>query len=352
MEHVVTQLEQATPAWLTQRLQESGALACGRVLTVEATSETTIRSVVGHLSISYSVDAPASAPRRLFFKTGTHDLLHSDDWLAEVSFYQNLAPATSSQTVPCFAAAYAPHPARFHLLLADLSSTHSHAQWPLPPSHTQLEQAVDCLAAIHAHWWEHPRFGQDIHPRFDETSLADWLAVWEQQLARYLDFLGDRLPARRRVLYEQALEPLLALILRRRQSRRHYTLAHQDPHPYNFLFPHDTAADTTRLIDWSTWDIELGARDLAYLIALHFFPEHRARVERPLLERYYDALIALGVRNYRWDQLWADYRLFAIWNLFIPIEQFWWGVPARVWWLHAERAFLAFDDLGCAELLG
>jgi thiamine kinase-like enzyme len=307
--------------------------------------------VVGRLSISYSSDAPASAPRRLFLKTGTHHLSHSGDWLAEISFYQNLAPATSNQTVLCYAAAYAPNPARFHLLLADHSGTHSHAEWPLPPTQAQLEQAVDCLAAFHAHWWEHPRLGQDVRPRFNQTSLAEWLAVWEQQLARYLDFLGERLAARRRSLYQQALEPLLALILKRRKNTRHYTLAHQDAHPYNFLFPHDSSADTARLIDWSTWDVELGARDLAYLIALHFFPEHRARVERPLLKRYHDALVARGVQNYQWEQLWDDYRLFVIWNMFVPVEQFWWGVPARVWWLHAERAFLAYDDLGCAELL-
>ncbi|HET9221507.1 MAG TPA: hypothetical protein VFO07_03340, partial [Roseiflexaceae bacterium] len=118
-EYVVTQLEQATPAWLTECLFKSGALPSGRVLAVERTSETTIRSVVGRLTISYSSDAPASAPRRLFFKTGTHHLSHSGDWLAEVSFYQNLARVTGDQTVPCYAAAYAPHPARFHLLLAD-----------------------------------------------------------------------------------------------------------------------------------------------------------------------------------------------------------------------------------------
>jgi hypothetical protein len=351
MEHVVTQLEQVTPEWLTHCLAESGALPYGRVLAVEATSESTIRSVVGHLAITYSADAPSSVPARLFLKTATRDVSHNGDWQAEINFYHDLASATSDQTVPCYTAAYAPHPARFHLLLADLSGTHSHVEWPLPPTPQQLEQAVDCLAMIHAYWWEHPRLGQDVHPRFNETSLAKWLTVWEQQLAHYLDFLGDRLSARRRALYEQALEPLLALLLERRQSRQHYTLAHQDAHPYNFLFPHDSAADTTRLIDWPTWDIELGARDLAYLIALHFFPEHRARVEQPLLRRYYDTLVAQGVGNYNWELLWNDYRLFAIWNLFVPVEQFWWGVPARVWCLHAERAFLAFDDLGCAELL-
>ena len=108
---------------------------------------------------------------------------------------------------------------------------------------------------------------------------------------------------------------------------------------------------TARLVDWATWDVEVGARDLAYLVALHCFPEQRAEIEKPLLQRYYDRLLAGGVRDYSWEQLWADYRLFVIWNLFVPIEQFYWNVPASIWWYHAERSVLAFDDLQCADLL-
>lgn len=96
--------------------------------------------------------------------------------------------------------------------------------------------------------------------------------------------------------------------------------------------------------------MEFGVRDLAYLIALHSFPEQRALIEKPLLHQYYDCLQSGGVSNYRWDQLWEDYRLFVAWNILIPIEQCYWKVPAYVWWFHAERSILAFDELNCIEL--
>jgi hypothetical protein len=353
MEQVFTNIDQITPEWLTQCLHAQGALPHGHVLSVNGQSSSTIASIVGGLTVRYSTDAPASAPTRLFFKTGTDDALENDDMEDEVRFYQHLAGEIAEHTVHCYDAGYATDPARFHLLLADLSETHTHAHWPLPPTPAQLEQAIDCLANIHAHWWEHPRFTQDVQRRYNQTnqSLTAWVRVWEQQLTQYLDFLGDRLSAQRRATYEWVLPQVIPLLLQRHQSGHHFTLAHQDAHAYNFLFPHNPDSDRTRLVDWSTWDVGLGGRDLAYLIALFFFPEQRNHMEQPLLRRYHDGLVRRGVRNYDWDCLWYDYRLHVISNLFIPVEQFVFGTPARVWWLHAERSFLAFEDLKCAELL-
>ena len=184
-----------------------------------------------------------------------------------------------------------------------------------------------------------------------EPSLSVWLSVWEQQLTQYLDFLGDRLSRQRRATYEWVLPRVLPILQQRLQDRTHFTLVHQDAHHYNFLFPRDPDSDGARLIDWATWNIAPSGRDLAYLIALFFFPEQRIQIEQPLLHRYHDRLVMHGVRSYSWDYLWYDYRLYVIYNLFVPVEQFVFGVPAHVWWLHAERAFLAFEDLECKDLL-
>jgi thiamine kinase-like enzyme len=194
--------------------------------------------------------------------------------------------------------------------------------------------------------------GRAFPQRFAEHSLASWLSVWEQQLDQYLSFLGERISQRRRETYERTLPDLLDRLLRRRAAGEHYTITHNDAHQYNFLFPHNAATRTTRLVDWATWDVEAGPRDLAYLLALHFFPEQRTLMEQPLLRRYHQRLIEQGVQGYSWEKLWEDYRLFVGWNLFIPVEQAYWNVPASIWWPHVERSFLAFEDLGCEELFG
>jgi hypothetical protein len=351
MTDVFTRIDQITPEWLTACLHASGALPQGQVVALSGQTQATIVSLVGRITVEYSPDATSTAPPHLFLKTGSGEAEQHPDWRAEVLFYHQLAPTMIEATAPCFHAAYAEQPARFHLLLADLSPTHSQIVWPLPPTTQQLGQAIDCLAHIHARWWNHPRFGRDVHLRFTPASLAAWFEVWEQRLRQYLDFLDDRLSPRRRTLYKWVLPRILPLLHQRRQDTSHWTLVHQDAHAYNFLFSDPGSIDMARLIDWSTWDIGLGARDLAYLLALHFFPEQRARLEQPMLQRYHASLVAYGVDNYAWDQLWYDYRLFASRNLLVPVEQFIRGVPAEVWWWHAERSVLAFDDLGCAELL-
>jgi hypothetical protein len=44
-------------------------------------------------------------------------------------------------------------------------------------------------------------------------------------------------------------------------------------------------------------------------------------------------------------------RLSALWQITIPVWQATAKLPAPIWWSHFERAMLAFEDLGCAELL-
>ena len=106
-----------------------------------------------------------------------------------------------------------------------------------------------------------------------------------------------------------------------------------------------------RLIDWASWRIGIATRDLAYMMALHWYPERRVRLERPLLHRYHERLVAHGVRDYSQDALIEDYRLAALLQLTTPVWQATLDLPAAVWWSHLERSMLAFEDLGCAELL-
>ena len=348
---IFTHVNQISPEWLTELLHSKGYLTQGHVIELFGTQKESITAFVGQITVEYSEDASPNAPRKLFLKTGHSKEPENDDWEGEVFFYNHISQDCSSVAIPCYHAAYARNPARFHILLEDLTTSHIEIPWPLLPTSEQYSQIVRCLAALHAPWWNNPRLGVEVKPRFTETTFETWFPTWVEQLEYYFNFLGDRLLPRRKKLYEWALPRLLTRIEQRRQNKQHLTIVHQDTHPYNFFFPKDKMTWTTRLVDWATWDVEFGVRDLAYLIALHCFPEQRALIEKPLLHQYYDCLQSGGVSNYRWDQLWEDYRLFVAWNILIPIEQCYWKVPAYVWWFHAERSILAFDELNCIELL-
>jgi thiamine kinase-like enzyme len=169
-----------------------------------------------------------------------------------------------------------------------------------------------------------------------DTAVARWLENYEKRFVAFVDRLGDRLPIARRRIYERAIGSGWALMSRYR-SREHLTVVHGDAHVWNLMHPRDTTADGLRLIDWDGWRLDLAAEDLAYMMAVHWYPERRRRLETPLLRRYHEALEANGVSGYRFEALWEDYRLSVVWQLGVPVWQSALKLGPWIWWSHLER---------------
>jgi len=83
---------------------------------------------------------------------------------------------------------------------------------------------------------------------------------------------------------------------------------HGDAHVRNCFVPRDRN-DDARLFDWGTSWIGSGADDLAYMMAMHCYPDRRHTVESPLLDGYHDDLLVHGVSGYDGAALALDYRL-------------------------------------------
>ena len=109
--------------------------------------------------------------------------------------------------------------------------------------------------------------------------------------------------------------------------------------------------DDVRLFDWEGWRVDVATDDLAYMMALHWFPDHRRRHERDLLDCYHAELLAHGVSGYDRRALDDDYRLSVLWQIATPVWQAANNIPSGIWWHHLERIFLAIDDLGCRDFL-
>jgi hypothetical protein len=118
--------------------------------------------------------------------------------------------------------------------------------------------------------------------------------------------------------------------------------------PRRFVNP---ARDDARVFDWDLWHISVGSNDLAYMMALHWYPDRRRLIEQPLLDCYHETLIAHGVRGYDRRALDDDYRLSVLWHITKPVSQHGIGIPPVIWWNNLERIFMAVDDLDCRELL-
>ncbi|MDT4898951.1 MAG: hypothetical protein QOH25_4028 [Acidobacteriota bacterium] len=356
MPDVITDLAQVTPRWLTSVLHENGYLHQGKVISVHnRLTKTLALSVVARLELQFSADAAASVPSSLFLKISRPDLpqaLASELQGKEVEFYKAVAHVMPDPPfIRCYEAAYSPDSGRIHLLLDDLSETHFQTEPPLTPAQSYCELAVDCLIELHAYWWEHPRLGKDIGTLFAEQELKDFISATEKNIIKFIDFLGDKLSARQRKAYERILasshQPWKHLT-----GAKRLTVIHGDAHWWNFLYPRDTSQYRTCMFDWSLWHIDMGARDLAFMMALGWDRERRAASELNLLRRYYDGLLAHGIENYTWDDCLNDYRWSVIRNLNVPAIQWSHGRSPSLWWSNLERAMMAYEDLGCSELLG
>lgn len=333
-----------SPLHLAEMLRTAGALPCGSVEAVEVRRH--VRTSISNLfflTVAYSSDA-SPLPNRLLVKWP----LEAEE-TAECEFYQNLAPALPSPPIVRSVAVAAQAEATPWLILEDLSDTHSNPSWPLPVSPQNGQRAVAALAQIHARWWEAPSLGASVGEPHTAESLTSMVRGIGDRLPAFFDEVGELMPSGTRhaleSVFSSSLSPWLRLL-----DRRALTIAHGDAYTWNFLFPKcgDTAA---YLIDWQTWHVDVGARDLAFMIALHWYPEYRREVEKPLLQYYHRSLTERGVVSYSFDDLWLDYRRCAIRNLTFPIIFWSRGFAPEAWWHRLECAMAAYEDLGCAEIL-
>jgi Ser/Thr protein kinase RdoA (MazF antagonist) len=198
-------------------------------------------------------------------------------------------------------------------------------------------------------WWNDPRLGASIGIRFDAGAARKYTDEMAGHYTRFADRLGDRLSPGRHALYDRFLQVMPTLLAQLR-PREGGTIVHADAHVWNAFMPRDDKGRVV-LFDWDAWRIGLGATDLAYMMAMHWFPDYRRAFERSLLDHYHDELMVHGVRGYDRRALEDDYRLAALVLIATPVRQAAHGIPLLIWWNNFERIMMAVGDLGCRDLL-
>jgi aminoglycoside phosphotransferase (APT) family kinase protein len=336
---------------ITEALRRSGVLGAGwvRDVVVEGSRPTLLSRII-RLRLTY--EGGADAPRALILKTGLPgrggDVAHSGH--REVEFYAQAAASSAGIAPRCYEAFYDQDAKDWHLLLEDLTDSHViGTTWPLPPTTEQCESIISALARLHAEWWDDPRLGVSVGTWVDTETTNQGISRFADRYRVFAERLGDRLPAERRDLYQQYIDAAPRL-LTRYHSHRNLSIVHGDAHVWNFFLPRAGGSDV-RLFDWDAWRIGLATNDLAYMMATHWYPERRQRMEQKLLDRYHAAILARGVRGYDRRALQDDYRLAVLGQITIPVWQEAIDLPPMIWWSHLERVMLAVDDLGCRDLL-
>ena len=282
----------AEPARLTAALRGAGVLGDERVREVAVESaRSTILSRIVRLRVAYD-GAAAQGPRSLILKTGLPERMNAT-WTGgrhEVAFCRDIAATMPPQLTPrCFDAQWDAESYAWHLLLEDLADTHQVAtSWPIPPTIADSERMIVARARFHAAWWDDARLGVSIGTWQDPGESQ--LAAFAGEFVRFADRMGDRLSPERRKTYERLIAEGRRLNARF-HSHRNMTILRGDAHVWNIFLPRDPASDDVRFFDWDAWRIDVATDDLAYMMALHWYPDHRRRCERVLLDRYHIELV-------------------------------------------------------------
>jgi thiamine kinase-like enzyme len=345
--------ESVTPAGLTLVLRRFGILDDDRVTAVEAENpRSTILSRIVRLRLAYQGEAPG-AQRSLIFKTSLPERL-TGGWNAgrqEVEFYAKVAAATP----PGFCLDVSRRNGTPTRTTGESCSKISESRirslrlGPLPPTFGECEIILRAWARFHAHWWDDSRLGKSIGGWGDAKAVDDFLQRLERKVAEFEEWLGDRLAPRRKDLYRSLLDRARCL-MKRTDSRHGVTIVHGDAHVWNCFLPRDGGSDV-RLFDWDSWRLGVAAEDLAYMMVVHWYPDRRRSMERPLLDLYHKQLQSNGVSDYDRRALDDDYRLSALWAIVTPVFQASANIPPLIWWNNFERIHLAVEDLECRELL-
>ncbi len=346
-------LRLTSAAHLNAILEQAGALGDVRVRDVTIVSDRpTLMSRVIRVRLTY--DGPANtALASLIIKTALPERQGSE-WSngpREVAFYTDVAPSLQAGLVPrCYEAHHADATGAWHVILEDLTETHALAtEWPLPPSDAQCRTIVGSLARFHAAWWGDPRLGVTVGTLFDDAAIDRFVQQVAGHFVTFADRLGEELSGERRAFYE-ALLAAAPTLHKRYRGFRNITLTHGDAHVWN-CFISRNEGDDVRWFDWDGWRLRVPANDLAYMMAVHWYPERRWRLEQSLLDHYLTILQRNGVEGYSRSDLREDYRLSVLWQAATPVFQAGLKLPPVIWWNHFHRVMAAVDDLGCRELL-
>lgn len=157
-------------------------------------------------------------------------------------------------------------------------------------------------------------------------------------------------------LIRQVFDEHPRAMIHRTQDPQGFTLVHGDRGCANILVPRAGSRPIYLIdrqpFDWSltSW---LGVHDLVYAAVLDWPVADRRRLEQPLLRRYHDQLLARGVVDYSYDQLWTDYRSTIPIGVYIAVEYGRGGLngPGRpVWSRYLRRTLTACDDLACTTI--
>lgn len=236
------------------------------------------------------------------------------NYLREVRFYQELAPEALVTTPIAHYADVDEASGDFVLIMEDLAPAEQGDQMAgLSLERTEL--VLGEAAKMHAAFWGQDRLDKLHYVSESAEALrrAGGQATTTPDLMRQLwqgfrERYGDRI--------KPEFIPIGDLITSRFEAfkggyRGPRCLVHNDFRPDNMMFGTEEGGYPCSVVDWQSYGYGCCMADVSYFMAGALKPNERRAHERDLLKTYHANLLALGVKDYSFDQLWSDYARYS-----------------------------------------
>ena len=304
-----------TAEWLNEALRECGHLLAGEVAFVEAEPIGEGAGMVARVARLHLAQSTGERIGCMIAKFPTAVVGNRavaatfQVYEREVGFYRSLAPSIS--TAPhCYFANIDPS-GDFLLLMEDGSALRPGDQ-VIGASLRDAELAVDAAAELHAAFWS-----SDARPEADwvisvngdvhrPAMSAGVIAGWAGCMRDFGDVVDPELVG----MEERFVRSLPWL--HEAMSAGAQTLIHGDFRLDNMMFDDCSADRPIFLFDWQSILVSKGTHDVAFFLTQNLPVDLAREEEERLVQRYYERLIARGVKDYAWDECWQDYRLSSL----------------------------------------
>lgn len=353
-----------TPDWMTSALRAADLLEEGS--SVRDAQLTPVGQGVGVLcqlfrvALTYDGSATADAPATVIAKLPsperqTRDMAQAFKFYErEVRFYDELAGSLAIPTPRAFMRAFDPETGDFVLLLEDLGGLRMGDQ-VVGASEADCDLLVRSLAQHHAPWWNDPRLARLTWlPTAGSDLNKSGMTLYPVALPGFLAAFGDQLPPAVVALAERFVGAADGIL--DRFERRDRTICHGDWRLDNFFFGTGDGQPPLMVIDWQIALQAPGTYDLGYFMSQSVDVHTRRKLERGLIDLYYDLLLEGGVRGYSREQLLDDYRWTLLFCLAYPVMSAGMGDLANERGVAlnramTERCLAAIEDWDCAALI-
>jgi len=313
--------EALTAAWLTDALRAGGEDLTVADLDVEAIGVGVgIMSLVFRLTPTYE---GTKGPATLVVKIAPPwEQIRSiaagyGFYRREVEIYRNLTSRLGLRPPKCYYGEFNPETQEFVVVIDDLGHLRSVDQLD-GCSVADARLIITSLAAHHAKWWgdsslfDLPYIQTAATPPWPEFNDQGFKQSWPVILER----AGDLVPERIVTVGERWSDVGPAIM--RKMANHQLTLIHGDVRLDNVFF-HTDGGDPVTIIDWQIANIGIGTFDLAYFLSQSLAVEERREHLDDLINLYHATLVEHGVSDYSMDELWADFRMCALFCLTYPV---------------------------------